>query len=172
MARSIESIRRAKLNYLARHPDRRKASVAAYYERNKERIALYHRARYQAKKSELYAQHQEWRRKNPEKAVAEVLRWQKRNPDKVREYRTKNRAKRRNAQGAVSNGYIGFLLRQQDWKCVYCRTHLAEYHVDHIIPVAAGGKTEDENLQLLCPPCNRSKGSKMPSVFAMERAAA
>ena len=35
--------------------------------------------------------------------------------------------------------------------------------VDHIIPVARGGKTEESNLQTLCWKCNRSKGTKLKS---------
>jgi HNH endonuclease len=30
---------------------------------------------------------------------------------------------------------------------------------DHIIPVAAGGSNTERNIQLLCQPCNRSKGT-------------
>lgn len=31
-------------------------------------------------------------------------------------------------------------------------------HVEHIIPLAAGGTSEEENLWLACPLCNGSKG--------------
>ncbi len=34
------------------------------------------------------------------------------------------------------------------------------FEIDHIIPESKGGKTELENLQLLCRHCNRSKGAK------------
>lgn len=147
---------------------RRKATVAAYYRRNKEKIAAYHRKRYAAKKEEIYAKHKAYRKANPEKAVAEVMRWQKRNPEKVMLYKLRNRAKRRNAQGVVSEGFVSLLLRMQGRKCAFCAKNLGEYHVDHMIPVALGGKTEDENLQLLCPECNRAKGAKLPSVFASQ----
>ena len=30
---------------------------------------------------------------------------------------------------------------------------------DHVIPVALGGSSTPENLQLLCAPCNREKGA-------------
>ena len=33
--------------------------------------------------------------------------------------------------------------------------------IDHIIPVAKGGQTEESNLQTLCWKCNRSKGAKI-----------
>jgi hypothetical protein len=33
-------------------------------------------------------------------------------------------------------------------------------HVEHIIPLAAGGKSDEENLWLACPLCNGFKGSQ------------
>ncbi|RSM87100.1 hypothetical protein DMH25_42665 [Streptomyces sp. WAC 01325] len=30
---------------------------------------------------------------------------------------------------------------------------------DHVIPVAMGGSSGADNLQVLCGPCNRSKGA-------------
>lgn len=36
-------------------------------------------------------------------------------------------------------------------------------HIDHVKPLLHGGGNEDENLQLLCGPCNWSKGSKWES---------
>ena len=33
--------------------------------------------------------------------------------------------------------------------------------VDHIIPIAKGGLTQEDNLQTLCWKCNRSKGAKL-----------
>ena len=41
--------------------------------------------------------------------------------------------------------------------CANCRLE-AELVLDHIIPIARGGKSQLENLQLLCATCNRIKG--------------
>jgi 5-methylcytosine-specific restriction endonuclease McrA len=44
--------------------------------------------------------------------------------------------------------------------CVECgETFDIQY--DHIIPVAMGGATTVENLQLLCAPCNQGKGASL-----------
>lgn len=42
--------------------------------------------------------------------------------------------------------------------CAHCGS-TERIQVDHIIPIIRGGKTESGNLQLLCAPCNQSKGA-------------
>lgn len=57
----------------------------------------------------------------------------------------------------------------QRWRCVYCDASLRKaYHLDHIFPLALGGKHERSNVQLLCVPCNRKKGKKRPEVYAQQ----
>ncbi len=41
-------------------------------------------------------------------------------------------------------------------------------HVDHKMPIAQGGKTEMDNLHVLCEACNLGKSDKMPSQKTME----
>jgi hypothetical protein len=50
--------------------------------------------------------------------------------------------------------------RRDGGKCVQCGSK-ENLQFDHIIPVALGGATSVANLQLLCEPCNRSKGKKI-----------
>jgi HNH endonuclease len=48
--------------------------------------------------------------------------------------------------------------------CEYCRLSQlgqeATFHVDHVVPVAAQGKTESENLALACVSCSLHKAAK------------
>lgn len=56
------------------------------------------------------------------------------------------------------------ILQRDGFRCVACGRSAKEdgvkLHVDHIVPVSKGGKTEKSNLQTLCEECNQGKGSK------------
>jgi hypothetical protein len=45
-------------------------------------------------------------------------------------------------------------------RCVQCGSAF-EIQYDHVIPVAAGGASTTENLQILCAECNRDKGAAL-----------
>lgn len=45
--------------------------------------------------------------------------------------------------------------------CAACGS-INDLQIDHIIPVSRGGSDDMSNLQILCGPCNRSKGAKLP----------
>lgn len=52
-----------------------------------------------------------------------------------------------------------------DGKCSNCGADLEPgWHADHVTPYIAGGHTDIENGQALCPKCNLMKGSKMSVV--------
>jgi len=47
---------------------------------------------------------------------------------------------------------------RQGWKCIACADMLQPaYHIDHIIPLAAGGRNALDNLQAMCPGCHTHK---------------
>jgi 5-methylcytosine-specific restriction endonuclease McrA len=51
-----------------------------------------------------------------------------------------------------------------DYRCGYClsseRLTGIRLTLDHIIPLAAGGRTEEKNLWVACRPCNEFKGTQ------------
>jgi hypothetical protein len=50
-----------------------------------------------------------------------------------------------------------FVWQRDGGRCVRCDGR-EKLEFDHIIPVADGGSSTERNVQLLCEPCNRSKG--------------
>lgn len=52
------------------------------------------------------------------------------------------------------------VLTRDGGRCVICGEQ-KDLQFDHIIPVAMGGATTAENLQVLCAPCNRDKGANL-----------
>ncbi len=49
------------------------------------------------------------------------------------------------------------LVEQQGEHCANCAS-TENLAIDHIVPIAKGGLSQYENLQLLCATCNRIKG--------------
>lgn len=52
------------------------------------------------------------------------------------------------------------LLEKYEYRCVACGG-CKDLQIDHIIPLAKGGTNNEENLQVLCATCNKSKGTKI-----------
>lgn len=52
---------------------------------------------------------------------------------------------------------------RDEYQCQYCGTDLVNRDItmDHVVPVARGGKTIWENIVASCGPCNHSKGDKI-----------
>ncbi len=54
----------------------------------------------------------------------------------------------------------------QDWKCKFCQQDISAKGasaLDHIIPIARGGTSTPDNLQLLCRRCNIRKSDRAPN---------
>jgi hypothetical protein len=52
--------------------------------------------------------------------------------------------------------------------CEYCGLdqagQIATFHVDHVIPIKAGGETADDNLALACVSCSLRKAARQAAV--------
>lgn len=56
------------------------------------------------------------------------------------------------------------VLRRDNFRCQICgatQEDGVKLHVDHIVPVSRGGRTEMGNLRTLCERCNMGKGAKL-----------
>ena len=55
------------------------------------------------------------------------------------------------------------VMKRDGFRCVICGRTAddgVKLHIDHIKPIAKGGKTEIENLRTLCDICNHGKQDK------------
>ena len=154
--KSQESVRYAS-TLAERNPaaaERRRAYHADYRAKNAERMRQYWANYYASNRETILPRVKEWQRSNKEYAAA--------------------RAARRRAMTSGPDSYTGDdvkrLFSAQKGKCACCRTSLARgYDVDHVVPLSKGGGNGKDNIQLLCPTCNASKGAKDPVIFMQQR---
>lgn len=55
------------------------------------------------------------------------------------------------------------IMRRDNYTCKICGKYMPDevgLHIDHIIPVSKGGKSIEQNLQVLCSKCNGHKSNK------------
>jgi len=62
------------------------------------------------------------------------------------------------ARGAIPDDVKHLVWVRDGGRCRQCGSQV-ELQFDHVIPVALGGASSAENLQILCGPCNRRKGA-------------
>lgn len=60
-------------------------------------------------------------------------------------------------RGPIPEAVRMFVWQRDGGRCVRCGSG-ERLEFDHIVPVADGGSSTERNVQLLCEPCNRSKG--------------
>ena len=67
----------------------------------------------------------------------------------------------RRKRGRITKKVVNYLKQKCLDECVYCGVWLygQEFHIDHIIPLSAGGTSNLSNLALSCPECNLKASS-------------
>jgi hypothetical protein len=79
------------------------------------------------------------------KRAEATRKYRKNNPDKVREFTLRRKGK---IVGRLQRGTVNKIGEAQKWKCPVCKTSIKQnYHVDHIVALASGGKHEKDNIQ-------------------------
>lgn len=76
------------------------------------------------------------------------------------------RAKLLGADGVHTKEDIERIHALQGYKCVYCGVSTKnKKSVDHMTPLSKGGSNWPDNIQILCPKCNRSKSDRNDQEF-------
>lgn len=140
---------------------------------NGEKISIKSKNHYVANRESIRDRHKHYYETNKIRIAVKDKRWSKANPDRKILSSHKRRVLKRNSEDNYTVFDIKELLHTQQCKCVYCQIELitegvGKYHIDHIMPLFLGGANSANNLQLLCPFCNLSKGYKHPDVYEKE----
>lgn len=148
----------------------KKASSNRWRLANPDRKREANRAHYLANKERYRKRGAEWAENNQERMREAAKKWRQENAERVRASKRNRKALLRKAEGLHTEEDIQRLMVLQRSKCAHCsRSIKKERHVDHVIPIARGGSNWPDNLQLLCPHCNMSKGAKDPYEWKQER---
>ena len=97
---------------------------------------------------------------NKEEKNKEILKEKKENNHKSKIQKTPQQIERTK----LTAGLRYDILKRDNFKCQICGRSVEDgvkLHVDHIIPISKGGKTEWNNLRTLCQDCNLGKGNKI-----------
>lgn len=129
------------------------------------------KARYGDDRQAYLAKQKAWRKdwisRNPEnlekyRALARkgAAQYRKKNPLPGRVDYANLRAKRNGISGRITVPEIEAMIAAQCNKCATCKVELdSTFHIDHKQPMILRGTNSIENIQILCAPCNRRKGS-------------
>ncbi|MDX2334090.1 MULTISPECIES: hypothetical protein [Brevundimonas] len=105
------------------------------------------------------ADRQAWARANPEKVRAKDKAWRTANPDKVIANGARRRARQRTALCPARND--AEIARVYALAQLLTLTFGTPYHVDHLIPLAKGGKHHEANLVVMRADLNLAKGDRV-----------
>lgn len=141
--------------YRQRHPDRVKQQHTEWRAKNREHVNRKSR---------------EWAAGNIDIRRASANRWRRENP----EYGRSAQAKRRVMEGSpdakesqLIADFYQYIAVAPGLKCFWCGGYVPIYQrqVDHIMPLASGGKHELANLCCSCAWCNLRKSDLTPAEF-------
>lgn len=105
-------------------------------------------------------------KRNPELHNEYMREWRKTEKGKSNNQRghSKRRVREREIINTLTSEEWINILKQHDFKCVYCGKKLSDFFDttrDHIIPISKGGHNIKENVVPSCRSCNAKKSNKI-----------
>lgn len=169
-AKNAEWICAYQKQYFAAHLDEVDGYRKKYRKKNHEKIKVRYNVFKKANPDKIIAYRDAWAKANPDKVAAASAVWSVKHSEARRAIGHRYRARVRASGESFTKKDIYAMMKQQNGKCVVCRVDISKkYHIDHIMPLILGGSNGKENIQLLCPHCNLTKGAKHPNDFMPER---
>lgn len=146
--------------YRLRNPEKIKAMKRAWQVKHtathKEEIRIKNRARYLRKKDHMSAVSATWKKNN-----------------KVKVLEMTNRRRAMKVAATTEDCEAKIKVLQSHRFCHWCCAAIphGKVTIDHVTPLARGGKHCPDNLVAACGACNSSKGTKLVSEWTWEMAA-
>jgi 5-methylcytosine-specific restriction endonuclease McrA len=160
-------------NQKARRIANREASLAyeqKYREAHRDKLREHQRT-FRARNADHVRQYRKaFRDANLEQCREWEKKWRRKNPDNIRDRVLRRRARLVNATVEDCTAKITALKRENH--CHWCNRDLtpSTVTIDHVIPIARGGKHCGDNLVAACGSCNYSRGDKLVEEWKREAA--
>jgi len=174
-----ETRKLAARKYYLENKERLKPIRKAWMEKNKVKWNKYQRQWQKNNPDHSSAYTKAWAMRNPERAKEVWKSWDERHPERRKQIGASFRKRHPEVgirQNTIRRFRVGDLTRYNALidemvkdvskleiiRCSYCKIVIVgQYHFDHIVPIARGGKHVRENLCVACVSCNLSKGPKL-----------
>lgn len=149
--------------------DRELSNAKARAWQSSDKGVAYRRAYQRANAAQRQAWARESRRQDPARYRAYWRRWANENQDAVRLHSLlrQERIAGNPDNAEVTPRDIRRLIERFRGCCAYCGQVADPVHLDHVIPVARGGRTSIGNLVPACGSCNQSKWASLLSVWRL-----
>ncbi len=137
----------------------------------KEFKRAYDRERTQRLKDKLSVANRERYLRNRAERLAQAKAYALANPDQVKSTKQAYKHRRKTVEReGMGGGEFNAWKQAQKKVCHWCGLKVPSgFVVDHIQPLAKGGKHEAHNLAISCRSCNASKAARDPIAFAQSR---
>lgn len=124
--------------------------------------AEYNAWRYKRERSRRVSYANAYYSSNAEARRAYSRRWSSENPDKRTAQHQRRRARKAGSQSRVvsASDWVA-VKRRQGGACAYCGSTDGQLVMDHIIPLARGGRHAIGNIAAACASCNSSKSAQL-----------